>query len=150
MLKYVLNRKKYPLFSFSHSKGGLTESRVLFEKMKITKFVQYNGSMYFSLSAPHWPSKAFDRMAANGGLNVAAAGTKLKHHIDNAIIGITRQCNYNCKHCYEYYNLKKKDTIPVFKLLDVIENLQKYGVGIITLSGGEPMLRYNDLLQIFK
>ena len=150
MMKYLVNGKKYPLFSLSNSEGGLSESQVLFKKMKTRKFVQHNGNYYFSLSAPHWPSKAFDNMAANGGLNVAAAGTLLKHHIDNAIIGITRQCDYNCIHCYEFNNLKKKDTVPVFKLQEVISKLQEYGVGIITLSGGEPMLRYNDLIQILK
>lgn len=150
MMKYLVNRKKYPLFSFSNPEGGLSESQILFKKMKTRKFVQHNGSYYFSLSAPHWPSKAFDKMAANGGLNLAAAGTELKHHIDNAIVGITRKCNYNCIHCYEYHNLKKKDTVSVFNLLNVIKRLQEYGVGVITLSGGEPMLRYDGLLQILK
>lgn len=150
MLKYIVNRRKYPLFSLSNVEGGLHESQVLFKKMKTRKFVQHNGNYYFSLNAPHWPSKAFDKMAANGGLNVAAAGTAIKHHIDNAIIGITRQCDYNCIHCYEFNNLKKKDTIPVFKLQEVISKLQAYGTGIITLSGGEPILRFNDLIHILK
>ncbi len=150
MLKYIFNRRKYPLFYYSNSKGGLTESREIFKQMKIRKFVKHNGSFYFSLNAPHWPSKAYDRMAANGGLNLVAAGTSLKHHIDNAIIGITRQCNYKCVHCYELYNLNKKDSVPVEKLFEVTAKIQEYGVGIVTFSGGEPILRYNDLIKILE
>ncbi len=150
MLKYLLNKQKYPLFSIGSGKGGTIESRRLLKRMKVRKFVRYRNHYYFSLSVPHWPSRAFDNMVAKGGLNIAAAGTPFKRQIDNAIIGITRRCSYKCLHCYEQFNLGEKDSLGPGDIIKVIKKLQDYGVSIITLSGGEPMSRFSDLMGILE
>jgi MoaA/NifB/PqqE/SkfB family radical SAM enzyme len=87
-------------------------------------------------------------MVANGGLNISAAGTHLKIQIDNAILAITSRCNYKCRHCYEHFNLSDTDAVPVSVWKKVISDLQQTGVSIITLSGGEPMLRFDELLEM--
>jgi MoaA/NifB/PqqE/SkfB family radical SAM enzyme len=89
-------------------------------------------------------------MAAQGGLNIDEAGTSSKNQIDSVILAITRKCHYNCQHCYEYLNLAKKDSVPVDKWNRVIADLQKIGVNLIILSGGEPLLRYEDLLVLLE
>lgn len=150
LLKYAFHRDKFPLFSIFSSKGGIIKSSKLLRKLKICKFVRFNNEYYFSLTVPHWPSKAFDNMVAHGGLNIAAAGTPLKNQIDTVIIGITQKCNYKCSHCYEHFNLKDEDTLPLSILIKVIHQLQERGTSIITLSGGEPMLRYDAILEILK
>ncbi|MCX6335468.1 MAG: radical SAM protein [Bacteroidia bacterium] len=120
------------------------------KKLKICKFVKHNNHSYFSLTMPHWPSEAFDNMIANGGLNITASGTPYKKHIDTVILGITRRCSYKCIHCYEYFNLNDSDTVPVERWQEVIKVLQKKGVSVITFSGGEPMMRYDELLELLE
>jgi MoaA/NifB/PqqE/SkfB family radical SAM enzyme len=150
LLKYFLQKNKYPLFAIKSSHGGIIKTNEMQKKLKICKFVKYNNHYYFSLNVPHWPSDAFDNMAANGGLNITAAGTCYKKQIDTAIMGITRRCNYDCIHCYEHFNLNDIETVPVAKWQDVIRVLQKAGVSVITFSGGEPMLRYEGLLELLR
>ena len=146
MLKYVVNRDKYPLFSLQE----IRKSSELLRKVKICKFVKFDGHYYFSLTVPHWPSKAFDNMVANGGLNITAAGTPLKKQIDTVIIGITSKCSYRCHHCYEHSNLNEDNKVSLSTLKKVIRQLQETGTSIITFSGGEPMLRYDGILEILK
>jgi MoaA/NifB/PqqE/SkfB family radical SAM enzyme len=148
LLKYLFQRRKYPLFILRSDKGGLLKSYKIQKKLLLGKFAGYNNHYYFSLNVPHWPSRAFDNMVANGGLNINMAGTAKKKHIDTVIIGITRKCNYKCSHCYENFNLGVDDEIPLAKWKEVISELQDLGVSILTLSGGEPMMRYEDILEI--
>jgi MoaA/NifB/PqqE/SkfB family radical SAM enzyme len=150
LLKYFFQRKKYPLFFLSTSRGGVLKTNVMQKKLKMCKFTRFNSHNYFSLTVPHWPSKPFDNMVASGGMNITAAGTPFKKQIDTVIVGITRRCNYKCVHCYEHYNLSDADSVPLEKWKRAVQELQKAGVSIITLSGGEPMMRYEDLLELIK
>ena len=144
--KYLLQRKKYPLFILKEM--NLFKKNRMLGIAKIPKF----GKQYYTaiLRIPPWPSKAYDHMIANGGLNIRSSGTPLKTQIDSVILGISQRCNYKCKHCYEYFNLAEKDSVPVERWKDVIKELQRIGTSIIVLSGGEPMLRYDGLLELLK
>jgi len=59
--------------------------------------------------------------------------------VDNIVIDITTACNLNCMHCY---NRKVDDSrhMNYESLVKIIEELSKYGVTEITISGGEPLL----------
>jgi MoaA/NifB/PqqE/SkfB family radical SAM enzyme len=146
--KYIFQKKKYPLFILNPSKGGYLKTRKILTAINLRKIVKFNNNYYFSLSVPRWPSIPFDRMVANGGLNIMVAGTPLKSQIDIAILAITRKCSYDCKHCYEHFNLADADSVPIERWKEVIEDIQKMGASIITLSGGEPLLRYNGLKEL--
>jgi MoaA/NifB/PqqE/SkfB family radical SAM enzyme len=148
--KYLLQRKKYPLFALKSSQGGMRTTRRILNDLHICKAVKYGKHYYFGLTTPRWPSQPFDRMAANGGLNIAAAGTPQKRQIDIAILAITRKCTYKCKHCYEHYNLGETDVVPRDRWKEVIKSLQQIGVSVITISGGEPMLRHPDVIELLE
>jgi len=145
--KHVLLREKIPLLLVIASRGRLRKS---FRKLELGKIVKFNNSYYTSLVMPHWPSEAFDHMVANGGLDFSPSTTRFKRHINSAFLAITQRCNYRCRHCYEYLNLANKDTVPVQRWKDVIKVIQKIGTSVIVLSGGEPMLRYDDLIELLE
>ncbi|MDQ1354312.1 MAG: Radical core protein, partial [Acidobacteriota bacterium] len=144
LLKYLARRKKYSLF-FLKSLKLLGKEKVLKTK-KIPKFGKY----YYAsvLRVPRWPSKSFDRMVAGGGLNFDAYGTPQNQQIDTVILAITRKCNYNCQHCYEHHNLAEEESVPIERWKTVIKILQQSGTSLFILSGGEPMLRFEGLLEI--
>jgi len=148
--KHIFQRKKYPLFRLRPSIGGLLSALQVLNDLNLKKIVKFNNSYYFSLTTPRWPSSPFSRMTARGGLNIKAAGTPLKSQIDIAILAITRKCNYDCKHCYEHFNLADEDIVPVERWKKIIEDIQKIGANIIALSGGEPMLRYDGLIEMLE
>ena len=120
-------------------------------KLELPKITKFNHHYYTAiLRVPHWPSKVYDRMVAHGGLNLMASGTSLKVQLDCAILGVSQRCVYDCEHCYESFNLSDKDLVPVEKWQEVISKLQKRGVSIIVFSGGEPMLRFEELLVLLE
>lgn len=146
MLKYVFQRKKYPLFSWKPLKL-VRRNKML----AVTKVVKLNHRYHAAvMRVPHWPSKVFDRMARNGGLNLGAAGTPEKKQIDSVILAITRKCLYNCKHCYEKPNLSVKESVPIQKWKNTIKQIQLKGVSIIVLSGGEPLLRFKEMVGLLE
>jgi MoaA/NifB/PqqE/SkfB family radical SAM enzyme len=146
LAKYLFHQKRYPLFSMK-----LMNAYRKINKLELPKITKFNHHYYTAiLRVPHWPSKVYDCMVAGGGLNLMASGTSSKTQMDCAILGVSQRCLYHCEHCYEYFNLSGNDRVPVEKWQEVINKLQKRGVSIIVLSGGEPMLRYEELLVLLE
>lgn len=146
LIKYQVQKRKFPLFSLS-SINPFKKGKYL-KLHKIPKLGKY----FFPavLLVPRWPSKAYDHMVANGGLNLHAAGTSARAQIDKVFLGISKKCNYLCKHCYEYPNLDEGKPVPVELWKNVVTKLQKLGTSIIVLSGGEPMLRFEAIKTILE
>src|ERR1700688_5260998 len=76
---------------------------------------------------------------------MVARAIKSKHHPILAHIIPMRRCNLSCAYCNEYD--KVSDPVPTAEMLRRIELLAKLGTGIITISGGEPLL-HPDLDEI--
>jgi MoaA/NifB/PqqE/SkfB family radical SAM enzyme len=148
LLKYLLRRKDYPLFSLNPSRGGLLKTYRIQKKAKMKKIVRLGGHFYHSLTLPRFPSKPYDRMVAKGGLNIAAAGTPWKGQVDVVILAVTRKCAYDCRHCYEKFNLSPEAGVSLGQWKRTVAELQDLGVGIITLSGGEPMLDFEAVVAL--
>jgi MoaA/NifB/PqqE/SkfB family radical SAM enzyme len=146
--RWLFRRKQYPLLILSPAQNGFLTTVRLLWRLKLTKVVAVGKTYHFSLVEPRWPSDAYDQLIANGGLNLAAAGTSRKKQIDLAILAVTRRCPYRCSHCYELQNLADDDTIPIERWIEVIAELQQIGVSVIVLSGGEPLMRFEQLLSI--
>ena len=54
---------------------------------------------------------------------------------------ITGRCNYNCKHCMVSAPHAKFGHPTTAQLLDIVEQLAECGVGYVSLTGGEPLIR---------
>jgi radical SAM protein with 4Fe4S-binding SPASM domain len=56
---------------------------------------------------------------------------------------ITHQCNGKCLYCYSDSgkNVNTKTEFTTMEILKVVEELSEIGVRVLTLSGGEPMMR---------
>ena len=153
--KYVFRRHAYPLFRLRASQHGVLEMFRLERDLQLNKTVLFNGRIFTSLTVPGYPSKAFEHMVANGGFNFTASGTALKPRSDNVILAITNSCNYRCAHCYEKHNINAwgtawQEPIPIERWKSVIADIQGNGVSVVILSGGEPMLRFDGMLELLK
>src|SRR3984957_16399618 len=69
---------------------------------------------------------------------LVARAFKSKHHPILAHIIPMRRCNLSCAYCNEYD--KVSDPVPTAGMLPRVEFLARMGTGIITISGGEPLL----------
>jgi MoaA/NifB/PqqE/SkfB family radical SAM enzyme len=139
-----LQKHKYPLF---RTKGAISTYRIG-RALKLHKQMQLNSKHFISPVLPHYPSAAFDHMVGMGGLNFFEAGTGLKQQISMILLGITRKCPLRCRHCYEHFNLSSEDVVSMSRWKEVLREIQSLGAGVVVLSGGEPMQRYSELLEL--
>jgi MoaA/NifB/PqqE/SkfB family radical SAM enzyme len=141
-----LQKSKYPLFTI---KGAISAYRIG-RALKLHKLTQLNRGFFTTPILPHYPSRAFDHMVAGGGLNISEAGTPMKTQISMILLGITRKCSLRCLHCYEHFNLGTEDIVPLSRWKEVIREIQGVGAGVVVFSGGEPMQRYECLLELLE
>ncbi len=58
------------------------------------------------------------------------------------IWNLVRRCNLNCKHCYSLSaDVDFKDELTTDEVYAVMDDLKRFGVPVLILSGGEPLLR---------
>src|SRR6201986_3496673 len=80
--------------------------------------------------------RSFDRRFRQA--RMLGRAIKSRHHPILAHIIPMRRCNLSCAYCNEYD--KVSDPVPTAEMLRRIDLLAKLGTGIITISGGEPLL----------
>jgi MoaA/NifB/PqqE/SkfB family radical SAM enzyme len=68
----------------------------------------------------------------------------------NVFFAITKKCAYHCAHCFEWENLNKPETLSQKDIKDIIQHFQDYGAAQFILSGGEPLLRFKDILAVLQ
>lgn len=112
------------------------------------KYVYFNGRLYMDCFAPGWPGRAFDRIADRVTDNLGRDLEDWDPFTLALVISITRKCVYRCKHCYAINTLGTNDVVSLEQLLEAARGFQRLGVGIIAWEGGEPLLRFDDLLTL--
>lgn len=69
-------------------------------------------------------------------------------------IELTEACNQKCVHCYNYWrydsHVIRKDEMSVDNFLNIIDKLNDCGVSLLTLTGGEPLLRPEIFFSLLK
>ncbi len=60
---------------------------------------------------------------------------------DTVFWDITDACNLRCRHCYAYENKRGSGELSTGEALRVLDEMSVCGVGNISISGGEPLLR---------
>jgi MoaA/NifB/PqqE/SkfB family radical SAM enzyme len=116
---------------------------------KINKFVKAGGRYFFSENFPGWPSSAFNGFFRSEIIRTNSRN-ETKNSLTTVIFAITSKCRLGCKHCYEWNNLSHTDILSFQNLKDIITKLKSYGVHHIQLSGGEPLERFDDLVELIR
>ena len=118
-------------------------------KQNVNKIVKINGRYHWNMHLPGFPSKA---QIANvlGEMNRISPVRSKNNRLSVLFLGITKKCPLQCLHCYEWGALNHKDTLSLSALKNIIIKFQDLGVGHIQLGGGEPMTRFDDMVEIIK
>lgn len=78
---------------------------------------------------------------------------RLSYPID-VQIELTEACNQKCRHCYNFWRydseMVKKDELSATDFLLVLDKLNNCGVSVITITGGEPMIRPEIFFSLLK
>jgi MoaA/NifB/PqqE/SkfB family radical SAM enzyme len=117
----------------------------------IKKIFKVDGRYYWDMHAPGWPSKAFIKYN-EGEMNRIFPFRPKTDYLNSMIFAITKKCPLKCLHCYEWNELNHKDTLSLSDLKSIIRKFQSRGKGVaqIQFSGGEPLSRYEDVLDILE
>lgn len=105
------------------------------------KVMPFQGRFVLNTHFPPYPSPAFDQLAEN----FSRIGDADQRRLHSVTLAVTNRCDYRCWHCYNAD--RSQQDLPLATLREVAGQLQDLGAVMVTLSGGEPLLR-EDLEEI--
>ena len=114
---------------------------------RISKKVKVDGRYYWDLYTPGWPGKVF-KQYLKGEMNRITPLPGKSNRFTNVFIAITKKCPLQCEHCFEWDALNQKDTLTLEQLKQTVQRLYDAGTSQIQLTGGEPMLRAHDMVEL--
>ncbi len=88
---------------------------------------------------PPYPGRAFDRLL--DALGSFGASPRLY----SVTWAVTNRCEFRCWHCYNAG--RRQADLPLAQMRELARELQQHGAVMVTLTGGEPLLR-DDLEEI--
>lgn len=112
------------------------------------KLVRCGRRYYRDVYMPGWPSPAFRIHVGNECRR--AEGTAPAPPVSMVILKITRRCPLHCEHCVDG-ELHDGATDPSrATLLRTVRTIRSQGVAQLQLTGGEPLTRLADLLELIR
>lgn len=148
MLRPLINKLRFNYFIASHT---LEYTNIYLKTiyriyLNHDKVIHYrNGHPVFSLSTPALYSKPMANFLAQGLFRVIQ-----NKNIPNLMsFAVNDECDANCEHCsfYEGVHEKNKKVVTLDQARKIIKSAQELGVSVITIVGGEPLMR-QDLPEI--
>ncbi|MGA1824338.1 MAG: radical SAM protein [bacterium] len=126
-----------PPFSKMHPKVAAFFKEYLANEKVIPFKDQYVMNTHF----PPFPSLAFDNLVEN----FDQIGDSNANKLFSVTLAVTNRCPYKCWHCYNAG--RSQQDLPLDIIKEVVSDLQNMGAIMVTLSGGEPLIR-EDLEEI--
>lgn len=120
--------------------------QAIFGEAMMSKIARVGNRSFYRLGSPGFPSPASKRMHKNEISRLVSKNNS--DGLRTLIMAITKQCPLNCEHCFEWNNLNKGKELSTSELIQIVRSYQKYGTTQIMFSGGEPMMRKNDIIEI--
>ena len=111
------------------------------------KYLKQNNRVYFNCNIPGIPFTDFFERISN------LASENQENHLSRLAIvqiGFTKKCPLNCEHCYEGKILNQPEAITLEEHKQIVAKLQQIGVPMIQFGGGEPLNRFNDLIEVLQ
>jgi MoaA/NifB/PqqE/SkfB family radical SAM enzyme len=118
-------------------------------KGKLKKLAFVAGQYYYDLYTPGWPSPAFDRYILGEAARIVPAGGHA-NRFTNIFLAITKKCPLRCEHCFEWDALNGKEKLKLDDIRHLVRTLMEKGTAQIQFTGGEPLLRTNDIATVME
>jgi MoaA/NifB/PqqE/SkfB family radical SAM enzyme len=144
ILGLLWNENTRPLAALRKLRRTMKLYKEIFGEEFIAKAAFVGGRYYWRLAGPGFPSLANRICQQNELTRFLGHGGRVG--LRSLILGITKKCPLQCEHCYEWNKLGHGERISRESWLSVIHKYQKIGTTQMVFSGGEPMLRFKDLI----
>ena len=115
----------------------------------VKRLVKVNGKYSWHPNTPAWPSAAFNFFHENE-LNRIDNFRKIDGELNLLILSITKKCPLECEHCFEWPIMHQPEVLGLEDLKNIVNRYQEKGLGTLEISGGEPLSRFNDLIELIK
>lgn len=117
----------------------------------ISKYVKSGKQFYWNSDYCGFPSVNLKNLIhseffRNGQTTIN--GFAKKPQLQTLIWGITNRCPLSCQHCYEWDNIAQNDRLDMESLRKILAIFKANGIRHIQFSGGEPLARFNDLVEL--
>lgn len=116
---------------------------------QVNKMYKVDGMYFNNLYNPGWPSAAYNAFLKDEIMRHAFP-LDYTGKLSMVFFAITRKCPLRCEHCFEWDNLNKKETFTKDELIEIVDMYQQQGAIQIHFSGGEPMVRIHDLVEVVR
>jgi MoaA/NifB/PqqE/SkfB family radical SAM enzyme len=113
------------------------------------KFFYANNRFFFNPNVPGCPSLSYNKFITNE-LNNLLSIKDVHSRLTTSIFSVTRKCPLRCRHCFEWERLDDSESLSIDNLKLILKKLQGYGVSQIQIGGGEPMVRFRDLITLIE
>ncbi len=115
----------------------------------IKRIIKVNGKYSWHPNTPAWPSPAFNFFHENE-LNRIDNFQKIEGELNLLILSITKKCPLECEHCFEWPIMHQPEVLGLEDLKYIVKSYQDKGLGTLEISGGEPLSRFNDLIELIE
>ena len=105
--------------------------------------VSFGGRSVVNTHFPPYPSPAFDQLVSQ----FAELGNAANRRLYSVTLALTNRCPFNCWHCYNAG--RSQQDLPLAGVQALARQLQELGAVMVTLTGGEPLLR-QDLPELVR
>jgi MoaA/NifB/PqqE/SkfB family radical SAM enzyme len=146
MALVVFRRYRNPMRSIMVLRKMVAQRRH-FSGNKIRKMAKVGENYFWDLYIPGLKSTALPGFFIGEAERHDKTG-KGSNRFNNLMIAITKICPYHCEHCFEWEALNQKEVLTLDDLKQIVERFQEMGTGQIQLTGGEPMLKIDWMLEI--
>jgi len=149
ILEQALLHYKNPIIAFKFLFHLISMARSVKGKVGMKKMLKFKDKYYIGLYAPPWKTDNFKAFVLSE-MNRFLPLNKQVKRFNNVFLAITKKCILQCEHCFEWDSLNKTEVLTEADIHKIISKLQLQGVNQIYLTGGEPMLKLNTILNSVK
>ena len=122
-------------------------SSVIFKYIKSGRQFYWN-SDYCGFPSVNLKNLIHGEFFRNGQITIN--GFAKQPQLQTLIWGITNRCPLSCQHCYEWDNIAQNDQLDLESLRKILTIFKANGIRHIQFSGGEPLTRFNDLVELIR
>ena len=146
---YIFLIRKFGLSSNAFTKWKAIQkfkSQFTIEK-QFFRFVKHEKRIYLNCNIPGLPFPNYVESLLRFSENSTDSNLSQMGIVQ---IGFTKKCPLNCEHCYEGKVLNSPESVTLEEHKTIVAKLQKSGVPMIQFGGGEPLNRFEDLIEVLK
>lgn len=112
----------------------------LFKIFKLNKFYKIGKKVKIDNNLPFYPTETFYKYMDR------FVHFKTKIPCTSVLLSITKDCSFNCKHCYQKHD--KGPDIDINELTNIVPELISHGITNFKIEGGDPFIQFDRLKNL--